>query len=69
MCGSLEAIEAVQNVFHGLWDGYGGECSLRLCDIIGIPVEDGSKVLHQESPYEDLYQWAKNKSQQEQSHE
>ena len=44
-------------LFYALWDGYGGECSKRWCDMIGAPREDGRKVLNQEAPYEDLREW------------
>lgn len=55
--GNTDAAEGVESLFYAMWDGYGGECSRRWCDLIGAPVEDGSKVLHQEEPYECLFTW------------
>jgi hypothetical protein len=55
--GKTEAAEAVEYLFYAMWNGYGGECSKRWCDLIGAPVEDGTKVLHQEAPYECLRSW------------
>ncbi len=52
-----DAADAVEYMFYAMWDGHGRECSRRWCDIIGAPVEDGGKVLHQEPPYECLRTW------------
>lgn len=59
--GSLEAMDAVEDLFYAMWNGHGGECSQRWCDLIGAPVEDGGFVLHQEAPYECLHTWYREK--------
>jgi hypothetical protein len=49
--GDLALAEEIELLFFAMWNGYGGQCCRRWCDILGIPVEDGSKVLGEEHPY------------------
>jgi len=55
--GDLALAEEIELLFFAMWDGYGGQCCRRWCDILGIPKEDGSKVLGEEHPYFGLREW------------
>ncbi len=55
--GDLAVAEEIELLFFAMWDGFGGQCCRRWCDILGIPAEDGSKVLNEEGSYADLRAW------------
>jgi hypothetical protein len=55
--GDLALAEEIELLFFAMWNGYGGQCCRRWCDILGIHEEDGSKVLGEEHPYFGLREW------------